>query len=148
MDTIINMKKQNEKKGNSSRQLNNRGSLPISLKSVTPESFDGIVCSNVLDVAPMETSREIVKELARIAENEAKIVIGLNFYMSKDMAEKRKIELVEDKYLFSDGVLRLTSLSDDEWKDIFTQYFAVENLDHFAWPGEEKETRRLFLLTK
>ena len=118
------------------------------LKNVQSETFDGIVCSNVLDVVPVETSREIVREFARIAENGARIVIGLNFYMSKDMAEKRKIELVEDKYLFSDGVLRLTSLSDDEWKDIFTQYFAVENLDHFAWPGEEKETRRLFLLTK
>jgi cyclopropane fatty-acyl-phospholipid synthase-like methyltransferase len=118
------------------------------LKNVQSETFDGIVCSNVLDVVPVETSREIVKELARIAESGARIVIGLNFYMSKDMAEKRGIELVEDKYLFSDGVLRLTSLSDDEWKDIFTQYFAVENLDHFAWPGEEKETRRLFLLSK
>ena len=118
------------------------------LKNVQSETFDGIVCSNVLDVVPVETSREIVREFARVAEKGAIIIIGLNFYMSKDMAEKRKIELVEDKYLFSDGVLRLASLSDDEWTDIFTQYFAVENLDHFAWPGEEKETRRLFLLTK
>ena len=118
------------------------------LKNVQSETFDGIVCSNVLDVVPVETSREIVREFARVAEKGAIIIIGLNFYMSKDMAEKRKIELVEDKYLFSDGVLRLASLSDDEWTDIFTQYFAVEILDHFAWPGEEKETRRLFLLTK
>ena len=31
--TVTNMKKQNEKEGNSSRQLNNRGSLPCILKS-------------------------------------------------------------------------------------------------------------------
>ena len=118
------------------------------LKSVPSESYDGIVCSNVIDVVPIETSREIVRELSRVAEKGATIVIGLNFYMSKEMAEKRGIELVEDRYLFADGVLRLTSMSDEEWRDILSQCFTVEKLDHFAWPGEEKETRRLFLLTK
>ena len=46
------------------------------------------------------------------------------------------------------GVLRLTSLSDEEWKDLFAPYFNVESLTYFSWPGEEKETRRLFVLKK
>ena len=89
-----------------------------------------------------------MKEMARITTSDAKIVIGLNFYMSKEMAKKRNIELVDDMYLFVNDVLRLSSLSDDEWKIIFAPYFEVAKLDYFAWEGEEKESRRLFVLKK
>ena len=118
------------------------------LKSVPSKTFDGLVCSNVLDVLPQETSQEIVKELARITTDNARIVIGLNFYMSAEMAVKRNIQLVDDKYLFVNDVLRLTSLSDEEWKNVFSPYFEVVKLDYFAWEGEPKETRRLFVLKK
>ena len=64
------------------------------------------------------------------------------------MAKKRNIELVDDMYLFVNDVLRLSSLSDDEWKIIFAPYFEVVKLDYFAWEGEEKESRRLFVLKK
>ena len=118
------------------------------IKNAPACSFDGLVCSNVLDVVPLETAETIVKEMARITTSEAHIVIGLNFYMSKEMAKKRNIELVDDMYLFVNDVLRLSSLSDDEWKIIFAPYFEVVKLDYFAWEGEEKENRRLFVLKK
>ena len=118
------------------------------IKNVPACTFDGLVCSNVLDVVPLETAENIVKEMARITTSDAKIVIGLNFYMSKEMAKKRNIELVDDMYLFVNDVLRLSSLSDDEWKIIFAPYFEVAKLDYFAWEGEEKESRRLFVLKK
>ena len=118
------------------------------IKNVPACTFDGLVCSNVLDVVLLETAENIVKEMARIITSDAKIVIGLNFYMSKEMAKKRNIELVDDMYLFVNDVLRLSSLSDDEWKIIFAPYFEVVKLDYFAWEGEEKESRRLFVLKK
>ena len=118
------------------------------IKNVPACTFDGLVCSNVLDVVPLETAENIVKEMARITTSDAKIVIGLNFYMSKEMAKKRNIELVDDMYLFVNDVLRLSSLSDDEWKIIFAPYFEVVKLDYFAWEGEDKESRRLFVLKK
>ena len=118
------------------------------LKTVPDNTFDGVVCSNVLDVLPLETSGEIVKELARVTTKDTKIVVGLNFYMSKEMASKRNIELVDDKYLFVNDILRLSSLSDDEWKNEFVPYFNIEKLDYFAWEGEPKESRRLFVLRK
>jgi len=31
---------------------------------------------------------------------------------------------------------------------MFKPYFKVEKLDHFAWPGEQKETRRLFIVKR
>ena len=118
------------------------------IKNAPACSFDGLICSNVLDVVPLETAETIVKEMARITTSDARIVIGLNFYMSKEMAKKRNIELVDDMYLFVNDVLRLSSLSDDEWKNIFAPYFDVVKLDYFAWEGEEKESRRLFVLKK
>ncbi|GEM_PF-6151835 len=50
--------------------------------------------------------------------------------------------------LYVDGVLRLVSLSDDEWTALFSRHFKVIRLEHFAWPGEKSETRRLFHLER
>ena len=112
------------------------------------ESFDGLVCSNVLDVVPLETSKEIIKETARMLTKGAKAIIGLNFYFPKEALQARNMELVDDKYLFMNNVLRLTNLSDDEWKELLSPYYEIEKLEYFAWPGESKETRRLFHLRK
>ena len=121
---------------------------PDWLASVSSSAYDGIACSNVLDVLPLETSKEIIEQLARITKRNAKVIIGLNFYMSPEVAKQRGMDLVEDKYLFVDNVLRLLSLSDEQWKELFSPYFEVEKFDYFAWPGEQKETRRLFILRK
>ena len=127
----------------------NAQSVTIKWLSEEDESkYDGVVCNNVLDVVTLDVSKQIIKDLARVTTKEAIIVIGLNFYMSKEAAKSRGIELVEDKYLIMNDVLRLNSLSDDEWKDLFIPYFDIESLTYFSWPGEEKETRRLFVLKK
>ncbi|MCR5079335.1 MAG: class I SAM-dependent methyltransferase [Bacilli bacterium] len=118
------------------------------LREVESSSFDGLVCSNVLDVSPLETAKELIGEFARILTLDAKIVIGLNFFMDEEMAKSRGIELKEGKYLFQNGVLRLTSLEDEKWKELFYPYFDLVSLEHFAWPNEKRETRRLFRLRK
>lgn len=118
------------------------------LKNTAKSQYNGVFCSNVLDVLPLETTLEIVENIARITAINGVVIIGLNFYLSKEIATSRGMELVDDKYLFVNDVLRLLSLSDDEWKDIFEPYFIIEKLEHFAWPGEQAETRRLFYLRK
>ena len=118
------------------------------LSTVDSDLFDGFICSNVLDVVPIETSESIIKEISRIVTKDAKIIIGLNFYLSNEQAKSRDMELVDGKYLFVNGVLRLTSLSDDEWSNTISKYFDVIKIDHFAWPGEKSETRRLFFLKR
>lgn len=46
-----------------------------------------------------------------------------------------------------DGILRLMNKSDDEWKEIFEQYFNFEKLDYYHWDGEpETVKRRIFYL--
>ena len=130
---------------------NNLDILKISpdwFETVPYEIYDGIICSNVLDVVPLETSLYIIKELARIATKDAKVIIGLNFYLSKEDAKNRGLDLVEDKYLVINGTLRLLSLTDEKWTELFSPYFEIESLEYFAWPGEKQETRRLFRLKR
>ena len=118
------------------------------LSTVPDETYDGLICSNVLDVVPIETSQDIIIQLARVAKKGAPVGIGLNFHMSPEKARERGIELADGKSLYVDGVLRMVSFSDDEWAKRFAPYFEIESLEHFAWPGESVETRRLFHLRK
>ena len=117
------------------------------LKSVPAETYDALVCSNVLDVVPPETASELLRELARILTPEGRAVIGLNYYMSPELAAEKGLELEDDR-LYLDGVLRLVSRTDAAWAAIFSPFFSVESLTYFAWPGENQEKRRLFRLRK
>ena len=121
---------------------------PNWLKEVKDNTFNAIFTSNVLDVIPLETSMDIIKEMHRILKKDGELIIGMNFYLSKEMATSRNLELVDDKYLFVNNVLRLTSLSDEEWIKLFSPYFDLIKLDYFAWKKKKKETRRLFYLRK
>ena len=118
------------------------------LKTVLDSTFDGLICSNVMDVIPAETAEEILGEIARVAAPEASVIIGLNFYMSPERAAERGMTLKDGRLLYVNGILRLFSRTDEEWEAFFSPYFTVERLDHFAWPGEDAETRRLFYLKK
>jgi SAM-dependent methyltransferase len=112
------------------------------------ESYDAFFCSNVIDVIPLEIAEDILDNAARILKKGGRAVIGMNFYMAPETAKERGLDVKDDRYLFDDGVMRLSLISDEEWTKILEKRFKVEKLDHFSWPGESKEGRRLFLLSK
>lgn len=118
------------------------------LQSIPVSTFGGFICSNVLDVVPPETTEEILCESARIVTQDARIIVGLNYYLSPEAAAKRGLELTDGNRLYLNGVLRLVSYTDEEWTKIFAPWYKVEKLEHFAWAGEEKERRRLFWLKR
>lgn len=118
------------------------------LDSVASERYSGILCSNVLDVIPTEASDAIIKNFARITAPGAKLIIGMNFYQEPLADPAKNIEVKEGVHIFYDGILRLVSRTDEEWADIFSKYFTVEKIDHFAWEGETTERRRIFYLSK
>lgn len=109
------------------------------------DSYDGFFSSNVIDVIPLDKSLKIIKEAARITKKDSYVIFSMNYYLSKEEIKLRKWELLNDSAII-DGVLRLTSLSDDEWINIFKNYYEIINLIHYAWNEEEKELRRLFIL--
>ena len=125
-----------------------RCEAPDWLAGVPAGTYDGLICSNVLDIVPPETAEAILREAARVVTADADVIIGLNYYLSPEKAAARGLELQDGCKLYVDGVLRLVSRSDGEWAEIFSPYFTVERLEYFAWPGEETETRRLFRLRK
>lgn len=118
------------------------------LKTVPDGEYDGLFCSNVLDVIPPETADELLREAARVVSADAAVVIGLNYYLSPEAAAAKGMELVDGRMLYVDGVLRLVSRTDEEWAELFSPFFTVESLEHFAWPGEAEERRRLFRLRR
>ena len=118
------------------------------LQSSSSGIYDGVFCSNVLDVIPPETAETILRELVRVMTQDACMIVGLNYYLSPEAASARGMNLAEGNRLYIDGVLRLVSRTDEEWAQIFSPWCRVERLEHFAWPGETTETRRLFLLRK
>ena len=118
------------------------------LKNVPSDSYDGLFCSNVLDVVPPETAEEILREIARVATEDAEVVISLNEYLAPETAAEKGEELTADRALYIDGVLRLVSRSDEEWAAFFAPFFHVEGPEYFAWPGETEEKRRIFRLHK
>ena len=54
-------------------------------------------------------------------------------------------EEVDGKYYGKKGKLVETY---EEWIKIFKEYYQDVSLSYYAWPGEEKEKRRLFVLKK
>ena len=111
------------------------------------DKYDGLYCSNVIDVVPYEMAKEIIKNAAKAVKKGARVIFSLNFYMSPKMMEERGIKS-DGRHVYMDGVLRLLSLSDEEWKSLFEEYFKFIKLDYFSWAGEAKEARRLFILEK
>lgn len=118
------------------------------LHTVEENTFDGIFCSNVLDVLPPKTTDDIIEQMARVAMDGAKVVIGMNYHISREDAAKMGEELDEEGLMYVNGVLRLVPRTDEEWSDIFSKFFTVDKIEHFAWPGETKERRRIFYLIK
>ena len=118
------------------------------LQSIPSDTFDGLICSNVLDVIPPETAEEIIRESARVLTRDGSAIIGLNYYLPPEAAAARNMDLADGNRLYIDGVLRLVSRTDEEWARIFSPWYAVDHLEHFAWPGEVEARRRLFWLRK
>ena len=118
---------------------------PDWINSESSEKYDGFFCSNVIDVVPEEISNNILAQAHRILKQNSKVIIGLNFYLNTESALKNKIEAINN-YIYRDGILRMVSRTDQEWSDIFSKYFTIEKIEHFSWPGESQETRRLFYL--
>ncbi|MBR6954505.1 MAG: class I SAM-dependent methyltransferase [Clostridia bacterium] len=118
------------------------------LQRVPAEAYDGIFCSNVLDVIPPETAEGILRETARILQPDGVLIVGLNYCLSPEAAAAKGLALADGRRLYVEGVLRLVSRTDEEWAEVFSPWYTVEGLEHFAWPGEARETRRLFRLRK
>lgn len=107
--------------------------------------FDGFFSSNVIDVVPLEIAETIIEGAYRATVPGAMVIFSLNFYHDPNELKNRGFE-IQDRYCYLGGVLRLNLLKDEEWLNLFSPYFDLVRLDHYAWPQEKTSTRRLFIL--
>ena len=112
------------------------------------ESYDGIVCTCVLDVVPAVVCADIVKNLARVCKKGGSAVIGLNYYAEPVDKPEKNIYIKNGNELYLDGILRMVSRTDDEWKQLFSPYFDTEKLEYYAWNSESEPKRRMFVVKK
>ena len=117
------------------------------IKNEKEEKYDVLYSSNVIDVVPFEMSKEIIREAARIVKTGSTVIFSLNYYIDPQYMKNKGCE-VKNNQIYIENVLRLTSLTDEEWKNEFSKYFKNIKLSYFSWPGEEKEARRLFIMEK
>ena len=118
------------------------------LETVADNTYDGIVSTNVVDVIPAEISEYVIKNLARVATENATVVIGMNYYKEPVNDPEKHVEIRNGNQVYMDGILRMVTRTDDEWCSIFEKYFTVQHLEYYGWNNETTEKRRIFVLKK
>ena len=118
------------------------------LATVADNTYDGIVCTNVIDVVPSEISAYIAQHLGRILSPGGTAVIGMNYYKDLSADPGANVEIRNGNEVYMGGILRMVSRTDDEWRSIFEKHFIVEQLEYYAWNSETVPKRRIFVLKK
>lgn len=108
--------------------------------------FDNAVSFNVIDVLPDDIIKSILKNISLSLKKDGYFIVGINPSFPKDFLDKNGF-IEENGYLFKNGILRLNIKTDEQWKELFSQYFKV--VDFFLvslTEGEKKVPRRVFVL--
>ena len=89
-------------------------------------SFDGVLCSNVLDVVPVETRDEIIKEINRLIKPGGKLLIKLNFFLTDELITKIGMKEIEENTYTINDVIRGVNQSNEDWIKLFKDYKLIE----------------------
>jgi ubiquinone/menaquinone biosynthesis C-methylase UbiE len=96
------------------------------LHEIEDHAYDGIICSNVLDVIPYETSNQIIKEFSRIIKPNGYFLLKINFYLTEELIKKIKMDKIGDKAYAINGILRGVNLTNEEWIKRFKSFTVIE----------------------
>lgn len=115
-------------------------------ESIEDESYDGVICSNFLDVIHSELSEKIVLEIKRILKPNGYFLLKLNFYLNEPLIRKFKmIEIEQDTYQMN-GVIRSYNLSTETWINKFNP-LKVLSIDEYQ-RAEHLSKDRIILFKK
>lgn len=110
------------------------------------QSFDGIICSNTLDVIPESTSNEMIAEIKRLLKNEGFLLLKFNFYLTDALIEKIKMKKIGKNTYSVNGVLRGVNYTLDEWLKKFNEFEVIEQTEYARAINGPKD--RVMLLKK
>lgn len=116
------------------------------LNTLNSESFDGIFCSNFLDVIPDEISKRAINNIKRIQKVGGLLLLKFNFYLTADLINKLRMEKVSDNCYAINGVFRANNKTTEEWLSFFPNYEIVKVCGYQRAPQLPED--RLILLRK
>ncbi|MFA6755836.1 MAG: class I SAM-dependent methyltransferase, partial [Bacilli bacterium] len=101
-----------------------------SLDLINDNSFDGIICSNVLDVLPIEVAKGIIINIDRILCPNGYLFLKFNYYVSEELKSRIKgmVNMGENCYSLN-GVLRLHNEPIEYWKKLFKDYKVIKETE-------------------
>ncbi|MBR1846481.1 MAG: class I SAM-dependent methyltransferase [Bacilli bacterium] len=102
-----------------------------------PEMFDFILCVNTLDVVPDNVQAEILERLSSALQPNGHLFVGLNPDFSEEVLTERLGMAKNGHYFYKDGVLRANKKSVEEWRELLSNYFVVE--ENFTFSLNERE---------
>lgn len=116
------------------------------LASIDDASYEGIFCSNFLDVIPDELALRVIEDAKRILKPGGLLLLKLNFFLTEDLISRLKMEKVgKDSYAIN-GVFRANNKSTEQWLSFFDGFNLIKQSGFQRAPGLPAD--RLFLLKK
>lgn len=116
------------------------------LKRLEDASYDGMICSNFLDVISKELSEDIIHEMIRILKPNGLLLLKLNFFLDASLIEKLNMELIDENTYQINGVIRAYNLSTEAWINRFDG-FEVMAIDGYQ-RAQHLPKDRILLLKK
>lgn len=116
------------------------------LKTLEDASFDGMICSNFLDVISKELSEDIIHEIIRILKPNGLLLLKINFFLDASLIDKLNMELIDENTYQINGVIRSYNLSTEAWIDRFDG-FEVMAIDGYQ-RAQHLPKDRILLLKK
>ncbi|PKK99927.1 MAG: hypothetical protein CVV56_08735 [Tenericutes bacterium HGW-Tenericutes-1] len=114
------------------------------LKTLEDASFDGMICSNFLDVISKELSESIIQEIKRVLKPNGLLLLKLNFFLDISLIEKLNMELIDENTYQMKGVIRSYNLSTEAWIERFDG-FDVLTIDGYQRAPHLPKDRILLL---
>lgn len=114
------------------------------LDNIQSESFDAIVCSNVLDVITPSVSDKIIKSIMRILKKDGLLFVKINFFLTDELIEKTHAEYIGDDCYLIDGILRSRNISTDEWVKKFSSLTLIKEDEYARIKNGPKDRVLLF----
>lgn len=110
------------------------------------ESFDGVICSNFIDVIPEPLSMSVIHEITRVLKANGLLLIKLNFYLDEALINRLNMEKIDENTYSMNGVLRAFNLSTEQWIKRLSDFELVEENEFQRAPNLPKD--RIFLFKK
>lgn len=111
----------------------------------TPDSFDGILLSNILDNLYPQDALTLLSQCRRLLRPGGRILIQLNPWLSPEQIQDWGMQTLEGN-LLDDGLL-LWNNTDAQWKALISAHFALRNFQPLHYP-DFGQTNRLILAEK